>query len=113
MTDLELAVRTIENILPDMPTKAIQKWLAILNTAAVKCEAELNSTKMHRCGVCGFEEYGYRTELPIAWREHGDLTICWNHEDAEVAEEMQKAMDADKPDPVDTEETLDELLALI
>jgi hypothetical protein len=113
VTDLELAVRTIENILPDMPTKAIQKWLGILNTAAVKCEQELASTMMHRCGVCGTEEYGYRTEMPVGWREKGDLVICFNHEDNEIAELLAKAVEADKPEPVDTEQTLEELLAIL
>ncbi len=113
INDLELAVRTIESILPDMPTKGLQKWSGILYTALVKIEAELNSTKMHTCGVCGAEEYGYRTELPIVWREKGDLVICWNHEDAEVADLLQKAIDADKPEPVDTEKTLDELMAAL
>lgn len=113
MTDLELAVRTIENILPDMPTKAIQKWLGILNTAAIKCEQELNSTKMHCCSVCGYEEYGYRTELPIAWREKGDLVICFHHEDADIAKLLEEAVKADTPEPIDTEQTLEELMAIL
>lgn len=113
INDLELAVRTIEDLLPDLPTKSLQKWLGIFNTAAIKIEQELNSTQMHACGVCGFEEYGYRTELPVGWREKGDLTICFNHEDNEVAELLQKAVDADKPEPVDTDKTIDELMALL
>lgn len=113
MSDLELAVRTIENILPDMPTANIQKWLAILNTAAAKCEAELQSVAEHTCGVCLSKEFGYRTELPIGWREHGDLTICFNHEDNEVADLLKKALDDDQLEPVNTKETLDELMALV
>lgn len=113
MTDLELAVRTIEEILPDMPTKGLQKWHGILTTALIKIEDEMNSTKMHRCSVCGSEEYGYRTELPIAWREKGDVTICFNHEDAEVAKLLAEAVEADKPEEVSTEKTLEELMALV
>lgn len=114
MSDLELAVRTIEELLPDMPTKAIQKWLGILNTAAVKCEQELASTMMHRCGVCGSEEYGYRTEMPVGWREKGDLVICFNHEDDEVAKLLKEAIATDTEESeTNAEETLDELMALI
>lgn len=113
INDLELAVRTIENILPEMPTKGLHKWKGILTTALLKIDAELDSTMMHTCSVCGFEEYGYRTELPVAWREKGDLVICFNHEDNEIANALQKALDADKPEPINTEKTLDELMALI
>lgn len=113
MNELELAVRTIESILPDMPTKGLQKWKGILTTALVKIEAELETSQEHVCGVCLFKEWGYRTDLPVGWREKGDLTICFNHEDNEVAELLKKALDADKPEPVDTEETLEELMAAI
>lgn len=112
MTDLELAVRTIEDILPEMPTAGIQKWLAILNTAAMKCEAELNSTIMHQCTACGFEEYGYRTELPVGWRGKYDTQVCFNHTEKEVDSWLQK------PAPVEataasTEESLEDLMALL
>lgn len=113
INDLELAVRTIDNILTDMPTKGLQKWQGIFTTALLKIEQEMNSTQMHTCGVCGFEEYGYRTELPVGWREKGDLTICFNHEDNEIAKLLEKALEADKPEPVNTEKTLDELMAMI
>lgn len=111
MNELELAVRTIENILPEMPTKGIQKWKGILETALIKIDAELESTLMHRCGVCGFEEYGYRTEVPISWREKGDLTICFKHEDNEVAEILETAIEADKANEPSKEQTLEELMA--
>lgn len=111
MNELESAVRTIESILPEMPTKGLQKWKGILTTALVKIEAELESVKEHVCGVCLYKEFGYRTELPVGWREKGDLTICFNHEDAEIAELLKKALDADKLEPVDTEKTLDELMS--
>jgi hypothetical protein len=113
MNDLELAVRTIENILPEMPTKGLQKWKGILTTALVKIEAELDTVAEHTCTICLFKEFGFRTELPVGWRERGDLVICFQHEDAEVAEAMQKALDADKPEPVNTEKTLDELMAIL
>lgn len=114
MTDLELAVRTIENILPDMPTKQLQKWKGIFTTALIKLEDELNSTLMHTCGVCGEEEYGYRTDLPTGWREAGDLMICFNHEDNEVAAQLAEALEKDKEEVAQTaEESLDELMAMI
>lgn len=113
MNDLELAVRTIESILPDMPTKGLQKWKGILTTALVKIEAELEAVAEHTCGVCLFKEFGYRTELPVSWRERGDLVICFNHEDNEIADLLKKALDADKPEPVDTEKTLEDLLAIL
>lgn len=113
MNELELAVRTIEEILPDIPTKGLQKWKGILTTALIKIDAELESVKEHACGVCLFKEFGYRTELPIGWREKGDLIICWHHEDTEIADQLSKALKADEPEPVDTEQTLDELMALV
>lgn len=113
MNNLELAVRTIESILPEMPTKGLQKWKGILTTALVKIEAELEAVAEHTCGVCLVKEFGYRTELPVGWREKGDLIICFNHEDAEIAKLLKEALDADKPEPVNAEETLDELMALI
>lgn len=113
MTDLELAVRTIEDILPEMPTKGLQKWKGILTTALLKIEAELGAVQEHVCTVCLFKEFGYRTELPVGWREKGDLVICFNHEDAEIAEAMQKSLDADRPEPINAEKTLDELMAIL
>lgn len=113
MNDLELAVRTIENLLPDMPTAGLQKWKGILTTALVKIEAELCAVAEHTCSVCFFKEFGYRDELPVGWREKGDIVICFNHEDKEVADAMSKALKADMPKPVNTEKTLDELMAMI
>lgn len=111
MTKLELAIRAIEQMLPTMSTIDLQKWKSLLTTALVQIDAELNSVQEHTCGVCLFKEFGYRTELPIGWREKGDLTICFNHEDNEIAELLQKSVDADKPKPVNTEKTLEELMA--
>ena len=113
MNDLELAVRTIEDILPEMPTKGLQKWRGILTSAVLKIDAELGSTQMNTCDVCGFQEYGFRTELPVAWREKGDLVICFKHEDKEIADALEKALEADKPEPIDTEKSLDELMSMI
>lgn len=106
-------VRVIEKYLPMASDDLLRRWSGVFTTALLKIENEMNSTLMHVCGVCGFEEYGYRTELPIAWREKGDLTICYNHEDNEVADLLKKALDADKPEPVDTEKTLEDLLAIL
>lgn len=114
MNDLELAVRTIEEILPDMPTEGLQKWQGILTTALVKVEAELNSTMLHRCDVCGEEEYGYRTETPIQWRVQGELTICFRHEDKDIADRLETALKADEEQVKQTaEESLEELMDLI
>lgn len=113
MSDLELAVRTIEGILPDMPTAGLQKWKGILTTALVKIEAELEAVAEHTCSVCFFKEFGYRMELPVAWREKGDIKICFQHEDAEVADALQKGLEAEAPEPVNQKETLDELLDLL
>lgn len=110
MNDLELAVRTIESILPEMPTKGLQKWKGILTTALVKIEAELSAVAEHTCSACLLKEFGYRDELPVGWREHGDIIVCFNHEDSEIAEAIQASLDADK---VDTEQTLEELMAAI
>lgn len=110
MNDLELAVRTIEDMLPEMPTKGLQKWKSILETALVKIETELCANSEHTCGVCLLKEFGYRTELPVGWREHGDLTVCFHHEDADVAALLEEALEADK---VSTDDALEELLALI
>lgn len=113
MTDLELAVRTIEGILPDMPTDGLKKWKGILTTALVKIEAELCAVAEHTCSVCLTKEFGYRDELPVSWREKGDIVICFNHEDKEVADAMSKALKADTPEPVNTERTLEELLDIL
>jgi len=114
MTDLELAVRTIEDNLGQLPTKSLRKWKTILETALVKVEDELNSSVMRTCGVCGFEEYGYRTELPIAWREKGDLVICFKHEDKDIAEQIDKALKQDKKErAASTDQTLEELMNMI
>jgi hypothetical protein len=113
MNDLELAVRTIESILPEMPTAGLQKWKGILTTALVKIEAELCAVAEHTCSVCFFKEFGYRDELPIAWREKGDIKICFNHEDAEVASMLKKGIDAEASEPVDSDQALEDLMALI
>lgn len=113
MNDLELAVRTIENILPDMPTERVQKWKGILETALVKVDAELESVAEHTCSICASKEFGYRTELPAGWRERGDLIICFQHEDTEIAEAIETALAADKANEPSEEETLEELMAAI
>lgn len=111
--DFELGMRTLETLYPDMPTKNLEKWKGILTTALVKIEAELEAVAEHTCSVCLFTEFGYRKELPVGWREKGDIKICFQHEDHEVAEAMQKSLDADKPEPVNTERTLEELMAIL
>ena len=102
MTDLERTVRTIEEMLPRLSNERLHKWKGILTTALIKIDAELDSTLMHSCSICGFEEYGYRTELPIGWRKKDDVVICFNHKDNEI-----------KPKPVNPEKTLKELMEAI
>lgn len=114
MHDFELAVRSVEEILPQMPTKGLHKWKGILTTALLKIDTELQSTHEHTCDICLFKEYGYRTELPMNWREKGDLVICFNHEDNEIADELQKSLDADKETQDATaEQSLEELMDLV
>lgn len=114
MNDLELAVRTIESNLDQLPTKSLHKWRSIFESAIYKIDMEIESGQMHICGVCGFEEYGFRTELPIAWREKGDLVICFKHEDKEVAEQIKSALDKDKKqNQATTEESLEDLMNAI
>jgi hypothetical protein len=113
MSDLELAVRTIESILPEMPTKSLQKWKGILETALAKVDAELEVVAEHTCGVCLLKEFGYRDEMPTGWRERGDIKICFQHEDAEVAAAMEAALAADMPEPLNVEKTLEELMAIL
>lgn len=103
VSDIELAIRAIEGILPTIPTKELQKWKGILTTALIKINAELNSTQNHVCDICSFEEHGYRDELPISWREKDDLVICFNHEDNKIA----------KSKPVNTEKTLEDLMEML
>lgn len=80
INDLELAVRTIDDMLSDMPTKSLQKWQGILRSTLVKIEKELTNTYLHTCKICFFQEYGYRDELPSAWYKKGDAEICFQHE---------------------------------
>jgi hypothetical protein len=111
--NFEIAIRTIERALPYVPTKTLLHWKSMLATAQAKIQDELNSTLMHECGVCGFEEYGYRTELPIGWRERGDLVICFNHEDQEIADALKKSLAADqKQAEASVKDSLKELLSI-
>lgn len=107
--ELELAIRTIEDMLPAMPTKNLLKWKGIFASALVKVDAELQAVQEHTCTVCLFKEFGFRTELPVGWREHGDLVVCFNHEDEQIAKALQKALDADKPEPVSVDQLLEML----
>ena len=91
INDLELTVRTIEEMIPDMPTSGLQKWQAIFSTALTKVNKELTSTMLHTCRLCFFQEYGYRDELPSGWFGKGDSHICFQHEYEEAAKEL-KAM---------------------
>jgi len=91
INDLELTVRTIEDMLPDLPTKQIQKWHGIFQTALLKTEKELTATSLHTCALCFHQEWGYRDDLPISWYQKGDSEICFQHEYNEAEKEL-KAM---------------------
>lgn len=80
MHEFELTVRTIDDMLPDMPTKRLQEWQGVLRSALVKVEKELTSTYLHTCKICFFQEYGYRDELPSFWYRKGEAEICFQHE---------------------------------
>jgi hypothetical protein len=134
INDLELAVRTIDDMLPDMPTKGLQKWEAILQSALTKVKVELTNTYLHTCKICFFQEYGYRDELPSSWYKKGSAEICFQHE-YDKAEQLLKdagydedaffppeiptssiealkvTMDNLPPPKDETEQTYDDLLA--
>jgi hypothetical protein len=137
INELELTVRTIEDMLPDMPTKSLQKWKGILHTALLKVEKELTAVSLHTCALCFTQEWGYRDDLPTSWYQKGDSEICFQHEYNEAEKEL-KAMGNDTdaffppeiapvsveslrvhmehnlaPPATEQEQTLDELMALI
>lgn len=95
INDVELAVRTIEDILPEMPTAQLQKWQGIFRTALLKTEKELTATCLHTCALCFTQEWGYRDDLPVSWYQKGDSEICFSHEYAEAEKEL-KAMGNDE-----------------
>lgn len=136
MTDLELTVRTIEEMLPDMPTAGLQKWKGILQTALIKIDKELTAVSLHTCRICFLEEWGYRDDLPVSWYKKGEAEICFSHdyetaetllrdagytEDAEEipedapngVENLRVHMDHLPPPPSDQEQTLEELMDLL
>lgn len=94
INELELTVRTIENMLPEMSTKQLQKWQGIFRTALLKTEKELTATSLHTCSLCFFQEWGYRDDMPTSWFKKGDSEICFNHT-YEDAEKQLKAMGND------------------
>lgn len=137
INELELTVRTIEDMLPDMPTKQLQKWQGIFRTALLKTEKELTATCLHTCVLCFFEEWGYRDDLPVSWYKKGDAEICFQHsyDDAEkelkamkrdtdaffppeveqvTVEGLKVHMDKNLPPPkTEVDQDLDELMAMI
>ena len=136
INDLELTVRTIEEMLPDLPTKQLQKWYAIFHTALAKVEKEMKATSLHTCTLCFFQEWGYRDDLPMSWFQKGDAEICFSHSYEEAEKELKaQKRDTDAflppddapvtleglrvqmehlpPPPTEKEQTLDELMDLI
>lgn len=136
MTDLELAVRTIDEMVPDMPTESLKKWKGILTTALLKINKELTATQLHTCKICFLEEFGYRDELPVSWYKKGSAEICFQHKydesekllkdaghegDAFLPPEVPKTtieslktkMNNLPPPTPEAEETLEELMDLL
>lgn len=136
MTELELAVRAIDDMVTDLPTSQLQKWQGILRTALLKVEEELTATHLHTCVICFFKEWGYRDELPSAWYKKGDAEICFQHEYDQAERLLKEAgyevdaffppevtapsvgslkvtMENMPPPPDESEKTLDELMDLI
>lgn len=100
-------VRSIEEHLAVLPSSILERWRGVFLTATLKIDQELESTMMHRCDVCGEEEYGYRTELPVMWYAKGEQTVCYRHErDSVVVKEPVE------PEAT-VEQTLDELMAIL
>ena len=83
INDLELTVRTIQEMLPDLPTSQLHKWYAIGRTFLAHIEEEMKATQLHTCRICFFEEWGYRDELPVSWYKKGNAEICFQHEYAD------------------------------
>lgn len=91
MGELELTVRAIDEMIPDLPTVQLQKWQGILQTALLKVEKELTATHLHTCVLCFSKEWGYRDELPSAWYKKGDAEICFQHEYEESEKLLKEA----------------------
>lgn len=91
MNELELAVRTIDEMIPEMSTAKLQKWQGILRTALAKVETEMTATMLHTCQICFFQEYGYRDEPPSAWYRKGDAEICFQHDYAQAERLLKDA----------------------
>lgn len=137
MHEFELTVRTIEDLLPDMPTKNLRKWKSIIHTIDLKIDEELKSTTLHQCNICFFQEWGYRDELPSFWYKKGNAIVCFQHEydqaerllkeagyedDADgqldipnpSADNLMVHMEKNLPPPKnEQEQTLDELMDLL
>lgn len=136
INELELAVRTIEEMLPDMPTASLQKWQGIFKSALAKVEKEMTTTYLHTCHICFFQEYGYRDESPSAWYRKGDAEICFQHDYSQAERLLKEAgrevdaffppetatpsvkslavmMEDLPPPPEKHEQSLEELMALI
>lgn len=137
INDLELTVRTIQEMLPELPTSQLQKWYGIGRTFLAHVEQEMKAVSLHTCALCFFEEWGYRDDLPVSWYKKGDAEICFSHsyEDAEKELKAQKRdtdaffppeqgaitpeglkvhMEKNLPPPAtEAEQTLEELMDLI
>lgn len=136
INDLELTVRTIQEMLPELSTPQLHKWYAIGRTFLAHVEQEMKATQLHTCRICFIEEWGYRDELPVSWYKKGDAEICFQHEydkseqllkdagyevDAFFPPEIPEvtlgglkvAMEHLPPPPSEAEKTLEELMDLI
>lgn len=137
INELELTIRTIKEMLPDLSTEQLHKWYAIGTTFIAHVEQEMKATALHTCVLCFFQEWGYRDDLPMSWFQKGDAEICFAHsyEEAEkelkamnrdtdaflppdvapiTVETLKTHMDKNLPPPAtEVEQTVDELMALL
>lgn len=136
VNELELTVRSIEDMLPDLSTERLEKWYAIFHTALAKVKKEMEATCLNTCQICFFQEYGYRNEIPSLWYQKGSAIICFQHEYADAerllkeagretdaflppdiatpsVESLKVRMDNLPPPPPEEDKTLEELMALI
>lgn len=136
INDLELTLRTIQEMLPELSTAQLHKWYAIGHTFVAHVEQEMKATHLHTCKICFIQEWGYRDELPSAWYQKGSAEICFQHEYNESEQLLKDAGFEDDaffppeipspslgalkvamanlpPPPSEVEKTVDELMALL
>lgn len=115
MNDLDVIVRNLEHIMPEMSNDQLHRCKSLFTTGLAKVDNELQSTSLHTCHLCFFQEYGYREELPIAWQEYMGVEACFSHEydDVKAFFDQQNADEPFSSEPAvdNVEEKLNRLLA--